>query len=84
MSDDDRDEDHLLRKHMEKAMTLEIPDPVLEVIKDVVLWSRGSNGHGEVSLDDVLCGMPLLDEWCVARGLLPARTFEGQPDDAPW
>ena len=42
MSDDDRDEDHLLREHMEKVMTLEIPAPVLEVIKDVVLWSRGS------------------------------------------
>jgi hypothetical protein len=52
-------------------MTLEIPEAVLEVIKDVVRWSRGSNGHGEVSQSDVLLGAPILDDWCVARGLLP-------------
>lgn len=57
-------------------MTQEIPDPVVAAIRHVVQWSRGSDGPGEISIDDILSdAVPVLDEWLVARGLLPAASY---------
>ena len=47
----------------------EIPDAVVEAIKLIVTWARGEDDL----VDDILeRAAPVLDNWCVERGLLPA------------
>ena len=58
----------------ERPMMQEIPDAVLDAIKDVVEWRRGGDEPGDVGVDDILAdAIPTLDEWLVSRGLLPAE-----------
>ena len=55
-------------------MMQEIPDAVLDAIKDVVEWRRGGDEPSDVGVDDILAdAIPTLDEWLVSRGLLPAE-----------
>jgi hypothetical protein len=57
----------------EKVM--EIPDDVVVAIKAIAEWGRGGDEPDDVGIDDIIArAVPVLDEWCVARGLLPAVT----------
>jgi len=47
---------------------LEVPDDVIEAVKSIVTWSRSCNDPDGILADDI----PVLAEWLVARGLLPA------------
>jgi len=50
-------------------MTQEIPPDVIEAIKLIATWARGEDDL----VDDILeRAPPVLDNWLVERGLLPA------------
>jgi hypothetical protein len=50
-------------------MTQEIPPDVIEAIKLIATWARGEDDL----VDDILeRAAPVLDNWLVERGLLPA------------
>ena len=60
-----------------REKVMEIPGDVVVAVKAIAEWGRGGDEPGDVGIDDIIArAVPVLDEWCVERGLLPAHTYE--------